>query len=49
MVTIIATDIHVKIIETGLLTLKTIPPPNLIPFNMNANQPANLQGSRQRH
>lgn len=49
MIIIIATDIHVKIIENGIINIKDYPPPNLIPFNMNVNQPANLQGSRQRH
>lgn len=34
MVTIIATDIHVKIIENGIINIKDYPAPNLIPFNM---------------
>ena len=49
MVTIITTDIHVKIIENGIINIKDYPAAEFDSVQMNANQPTNLQGSRQRH
>lgn len=49
MVTIIATDIHVKIIENGIINIKDYPAVEFDSVQYEREPAANLQGSRQRH